>query len=390
MSRRLVVNGYSARWLRQGFCWVYPKEIVSGRARPGQTVTLADEQGALLGTGIADDGFVAVRRFREDDGPLDRAFLFERLDRAHALRQAVVDDATTGFRLAHGQNDGLPGIRIDAWAEWATIVLDSPSLDPLTDDLVAWLVERRGTTGVVRCYRADPRDERRLPEATVVHGEVPPGDVLVTERGVAYRVRPPEGPDVGLYADMREVRGWLEAHWTGTRLLNLFAYTAAFSVSAAVFGAAETVSVDLSNPILARARDNFVVNGLDPEAHVFEADDAFKALDRHRRKGSRFDRVIVDPPSFSRGREGFSAKRDWPRLAAGAIRVIDDGGWLIAASNQGQTSPRAFETALLEGFKKAKAHGQLIHVATQGPDFPAATWFPEGRYLKVRIYRVWR
>ncbi len=390
MSRRLVVNGYSARWLSQGFAWVYPKEIVSGSVRPGQLVTLVDERGSELGTGIADSGFVAVRRFRDDDGPIDRPYLFARLDRARQLRDLVVDEATTGFRLVNGQNDGLPGVRIDAWADWATIVLDSPSLDRLTDDLVAWLVERRGTVGVVRCYRPDPRDDRRLPDPSVVYGEVPESDVLVTERGVAFRVRPTEGPDVGLYADMREVRGWLESHWTGARVLNLFAYTAAFSVAAAVFGAAATVSVDLSRPVLARARDNFTINGLDPEDHVFEADDAFKALDRHRRKGARFDRVIVDPPSFSRGKEGFSAKRDWPRLAAAAVRVTEDGGWLVAASNQGQTSPRAFETALLEGFKKAKAQGQLIHVATQGPDFPAATWFPEGRYLKVRIYRVWR
>ncbi|MEM6925839.1 MAG: class I SAM-dependent rRNA methyltransferase [Myxococcota bacterium] len=390
MSRRLVVNGYCARWLKQGFGWVYPKEVVSGRARPGQTVTLADEQGTPLGTGIADDGFVAVRRFRSDDGPLDRDYLFERLDRALQLRDDVVDEATTGFRMVHGQNDGLPGVRVDVWADWATLIFDSPSLDRLTGDLVAWLVERRGAVGVVRCYRSDPRDDRRLPEPTVVHGEVPESDVLVTERGLSFRVRPLEGPDVGLYADMREVRAWLEGHWTGTRVLNLFAYTSAFSVAAAVFGAARTVSVDLSKPILARARDNFTINGLDPDDHEFEAEDAFKALDRHRRKGERFDRVIADPPSFSRGREGFSAKRDWPRLAAAAIRVVEDGGWLIAASNQGQTSPRAFETALLEGFKKAKAHGQLVHVATQGPDFPAATWFPEGRYLKVRVYRVWR
>ncbi|MEN0061947.1 MAG: class I SAM-dependent rRNA methyltransferase [Myxococcota bacterium] len=390
MSRRLVVNGYSARWLRQGFAWVYPKEVASGKARPGQTVVLADERGAVLGTGVADDGFVAVRRFRDDEGPLDRGWLFGVLDRAWAHREQVVDEATTGFRIVHGQNDGLPGIRLDVWAEWATIVLDSESLTRFVDDIVTWLVERRASVGVVCCYRADPRDARRLPEPHVVFGEVPDSDVLVTERGLAYRVRPTEGPDVGLYADMREVRGWLESHWTGMRVLNLFAYTAAFSVSAAVFGAARTTSIDLSGPILARARDNFVINGLDPEDHDFEAEDAFKALDRHRRKGNLFDRVIVDPPSFSRGKEGFSAKRDWPRLTAAATRVLEDGGWLIAASNQGQTSPRAFETALFEGFKKARAHGQLIHVATQGPDFPAATWFPEGRYLKVRIYRVWR
>jgi 23S rRNA (cytosine1962-C5)-methyltransferase len=214
-------------------------------------------------------------------------------------------------------------------------------------------------------------------------------DVRVTERGVAFLVRPWDGPDVGLYADMREVRARLAPHWGGRAVLNTFAYTGAFSVAAALGGATEVVSVDLSTPALERAEANFVANDLDPDAVEFLAEDTFKALDRFRRTGRDFDLVILDPPSFSRSDAGtWSAKRDWPRLVASACRVLRPDGWLVAASNQGEISPKEFTGLQLAGIKKAGRRGQGIHRLGQAPDFPAASWFPEGRYLKVDVWRI--
>ncbi len=394
MSRAatLTVSGYSARWLSQRFPWVYPKEVVNGSARPGDEVVLRDQAGKVLGRGIADRGFLAARVLRHDDGPLDDAWLDGVLSRAAALRRVVIGPETTGFRLIHAENEGLPGIRIDRWGPWAVIVLDSPSLAALVPRLVAWLQGFDDPPhGISLCYRRDPRDElpaRLAPAPGLLVGEAPKGPVEVLERGLRYGVLPLDGPDVGLYADMRRVRAWLEPTWRGARVLNLFAYTAAFTVSAAAHGAESSVSVDLSAGVLDRARDNLERNGLATPDHELVADDVFKALDRLRRKGHKFDRVVVDPPSFSRGADIFSAKRDWPRLAAAAVRVLDDGGWLVAASNQGELSPKAFDGLLLDGLRKAGAEGQLLLAASQGPDFPAATSFPEGRYLKVRVLRV--
>src|SRR5262245_10872258 len=113
--RRVRVSGHSEGWLRKGFPWVYPNEVLSQRAEAGAVVILEGPSGGFLGTGIADDGFVAVRRFRTDEGPIDAAWLADQLDRAHALRRQVVDPTTDAFRLCHGENDGLPGIRIDWW-----------------------------------------------------------------------------------------------------------------------------------------------------------------------------------------------------------------------------------------------------------------------------------
>jgi 23S rRNA (cytosine1962-C5)-methyltransferase len=389
VSRGVKVDGYSEGWLRKGFPWVYPKEITSGGAPPGTEVVLRSAAGEILGRGIADEGFVAVRRFRSDDGPLDQDWMSDALDRAAALRDLVIDPGTDAYRLVHGECDGLPGIRVDWWRTFATIVLDSPSLKGLVPLVVEWLEQRRQPRGVVVATRRDPRD-RDLPDAPaeLVHGHPPRGPVRVRERGIELDVYPLEAPDVGLYPDMREVRAWLEPLWGGARVLNTFAYTGAFSVAAAKLGASEVVSVDLSRGALDRAVANFAANGLQDFEHEVLAEDTFKALDRLRRTGRRFDRVILDPPSYSRGVEIFSAARDYPRLVAAAARVTDPGGLVIAASNLGELSPKQFDGLILEGLRKAGRDAQVVHVGGQSADFPSATWFPEGRYLKVRALRL--
>lgn len=389
-SRTVQVNAYSEGWLRRGFPWVYPAET-KARAAPGTEVTVRAPGGEALGRGIACDGFVAVRVFRFVDAPIDEAWVHATLDRAAALRDVVIPPDTDGYRLCNAECDGLPGIRIDWWRAFAVIVLDAPSLGAVVPHLVGWLNARRAPRGIVLAYRADPRDDRarREPAApALIDGHPPRGPVRVRERGLGFDVSPLEAPDVGLYADMRDVRAWLEPHWGGTRVLNTFAYTGAFSVAAANYGAAEVVSVDLSRGVLERAESNFAANGLEGFDHELVADDVFKVLDRFRRTGRRFDRVIVDPPAFSRGDATFSAKRDYPRLVAAAARVLDDGGWLVAASNQGELSPKVFDGFVADGLRKAGCAAQIVYSGGQAADFPAATWFPEGRYLKVRVLRL--
>ncbi len=389
--KQLVVDAYSEGWLKKGFPWVYPKEVTKGRAAPGTLVQLVSAAGEVLGTGLADTGFLAARVLRKGDERPDRAWLFAILDRAAALRDVVIDAETDGYRLVNAECDGLPGVRVDWWRTFAVVALDSPSLAPLLPDLVAWLEERRAPRGVALCYRRDHRDPERPsfdPPPGLLAGHPPTGPVRVRERGLKFDVHPLEGPDVGLYADMREVRAWLEPTWGGTTVLNTFAYTGAFSVSAAVNGAAEVVSVDLSGRYLARAEDNFRANELDPGPHEFLEEDVFKALDRFRRTGRRFDRIILDPPSFSHGAGVFSAKNDTARLVAAAARVTAEDGWIVACSNLGEVTPRVFDGWIAEGLKKAGREAQVVASLGQAADHPAATWFPEGRYLKVRVLRL--
>lgn len=391
-----MVNNHAAEWLSKGFPWVYPAEVVAGDlGAPGTVRRLRAQDGRALGVGLTDLGRLAVRVMRSDDGPLDEAWLGAVVDRAWALREpSVWSEQTTCCRVLHGENDGLPGVRVDRWGAHATITLDGPALAPLLGPLERVLRDRLGLLSGHLCYRPDPRDEVSVdafsPAPCRLWGDLgPEEDVDVLEDGLTLRVRPGDGPDTGAYMDMRDVRRWLSPHWPGRRVLNLFAYTAAFSVAALRGGAREVVTVDLSAAYLERARTNVEANGLPDERHQVWEEDSFKALDRLRRTGETFDVIVCDPPSFSHGPAGtWSAARDTPRLVAACARVLAPGGWLVFASNHGQTSPRKFRGMVHDGLRKARRDAQELAFLGTPPDFPAAIGFPEGHYLKVGVWRL--
>ncbi len=384
---QIAVNGYSTQWLSRGFPWVYRDEVEEGeqRRRAGEVVEILGADGRCQGAGIwAQDGRVAVRRFRTDAGPVDQALLAARLAAARSRRLLPPD--TTAWRWVHGENDDLPGIRVDVWGTELSVALDSPSLEGLLPQLVAALRADRPETSAI--WQVDRPDEGGAAAAGsgLLWGSPADGGVEVCERGLRYLVLPGRTHDVGLYCDMRDVRAWLAPHLSGRRVLNLFAHTGAFSVHAAACGAAELVTVDLSQRYLDRARDNFARNGLDADAHAFVADDSLAALDRLRRKGERFDLVVADPPSFSHGPRGdWSVTADLGRLVAACCRVLAPGGWLLVASNHGGLSPRDFGRLVQQGALKAGRPLRLLHEGSTPVDFPAVLSFPEARYLKCWV-----
>ncbi|RFF28981.1 MULTISPECIES: bifunctional 23S rRNA (guanine(2069)-N(7))-methyltransferase RlmK/23S rRNA (guanine(2445)-N(2))-methyltransferase RlmL [unclassified Wenzhouxiangella] len=139
--------------------------------------------------------------------------------------------------------------------------------------------------------------------------------------------------DTGLFLDHRPVRQWLAEHAHGKRLLNLFCYTGAATVHAALGGARATTSVDLSNTYLDWLRRNLELNGCDMDRHhVIHAD----ARDWLARCRNRFDLIFLDPPSFSNSKRmdgDLDIQRDHAELVAEAMRCLDHAGTLVFSTN---------------------------------------------------------
>ncbi|MDZ7852262.1 MAG: bifunctional 23S rRNA (guanine(2069)-N(7))-methyltransferase RlmK/23S rRNA (guanine(2445)-N(2))-methyltransferase RlmL [Halomonas sp.] len=172
--------------------------------------------------------------------------------------------------------------------------------------------------------------------------------------------------DTGLFLDHRPVRRLLGEMAAGKRFLNLFCYTGAATVQAALGageqgGASESVSVDLSNTYLDWARDNFALNRLDPARHRLVRDDCLRWLET---AGGEFDLIFLDPPTFSNSKkmaDTLDVQRDHGRLVRLAMARLAPGGTLVFSNNQRRFT---LDEDLAEQF-----HVKDISAKTFDPDF---------------------
>ena len=380
-DKTICVNEYSTSWLKKGFDWVYPKEITKKPAnlKKGSIVTIYSKQHECLGVGVFASGKVAIRRFRSDSGPLDKAFFAQRLTSALTLRKGFTP--AMAWRWVHGENDFLPGIRVDVWGRHLTITLGCASLKTILPPLleaISTIFDAASTWGYIR--------DENVTSLGLLQGSSPAEDVIVTEGECRYLIQLDRSPDCGLFSDMRNLRQWLQPLVKKQKLLNLFCFTGAFSVAAAQAGASKTVSVDISPTYIEWTKNNFLLNSLDLHQHEFIIADSLKALDRFRRKKNNFDIVIADPPSFSHGPSGqWSVQRNFTALVASCLRVLKPGGLLVVATNYGKMSPKEFNKAVRDGADRVKRSLRILHQYHPPMDFPAALAFPESRYLKCWV-----
>ena len=158
----------------------------------------------------------------------------------------------------------------------------------------------------------------------------------VSESGLNFWVNLSDYLDTGLFLDHRPMRQMVRAEAADKRLLNLYAYTASFSVYAAAGGAAETVSVDLSNTYLDWAAHNFEANNMTKSDHRLVRDDVMDYLHTSLESEQRFDLVVVDPPTFSNSKRmqgTFDVGRDHVALLEAVQRVLTPGGVVYFSTN---------------------------------------------------------
>jgi 23S rRNA (cytosine1962-C5)-methyltransferase len=373
------------RGLQAGHPWVYRDHVPRGfQAASGTWVRV--RAGSYVAFALWDDtSRIALRMFSELRVP-DADWVRERVSQALSLRRALLDDQTSAYRLLYGEGDGIPGLTVDIYGSFAVIVSYADSLETLVPWLVRALVELLKLHGIVR--RARVRDGE-APRLEVLHGRLPPRELIIAEHGLRMQVDLFFGQKTGLFLDHRENRRFIAELCRGKRVLNLFSYTGAFSLYAARAGATRVTSVDLSQPAARAARANFQLNGLDPEQHDFFSEDVFEFLERSRQEGASYDLVICDPPSFANSREQLkNALRAYVSVNSAGLRVLEVGGTYAAASCTAQLSVEAFRGVLAEAAVNARRRLQIFHDAAQSSDHPVFAGHPEGRYLKFMVARA--
>lgn len=410
VAARLGLQKDLARHLRAGHPWVFRKAVERApRGLPAGAIVDVVEGERFVARGYYDPhSAIAVRVLTRDAAEaIDAAFWRNRAQRALALRRDLVR-GTTGYRVVHGEADGLPGVVADRYDRWIVLKLYSAGLTPHRGAIVEALRDAVARPPVARADDADgPRDAPLAgifgrdeiaqddeggvapAQGKVLWGAAPPERIAIDEQGMRLLVDVRRGQKTGTFLDQRENRRLVRELARGRALaLNCFSYTGGFSVAAALGGARRVVSVDLDADAIGLARDNFAENGLEPSGHEFLVDDAFEALARARRDGRRFDLVVCDPPAFAKSQRAVEAAlAGYASLNRAALGVLAPGGLLVTASCSARVSAEQFHDAVREAAFKARVDLQLVAERRQPPDHPISPQFREGRYLKLLVYR---
>ncbi|QBM16718.1 ribosomal RNA large subunit methyltransferase K/L [Marinobacter sp. JH2] len=158
----------------------------------------------------------------------------------------------------------------------------------------------------------------------------------VQEHGCTLKVNLKDYLDTGVFLDHRPVRHWIQQNAQGKRFLNLFCYTGAATVHAAVGGASRSLSLDMSKTYVNWAMDNLSLNGADPRKHLVEQADCLAWLADKRTANQTFDLIFMDPPTFSNSARMagvLDVQRDHGVLVRQCMERLSTDGLLIFSNN---------------------------------------------------------
>jgi len=398
-ARRIAVRVTPAaeRALRQGHPWLFDRAIrhQSHEGHSGDLAVVFDSDRRFLAVGLYDPhASIRVRVLHHGKpAPIDRDWFKGKLAAAAQLRVPLLkgppETATTGYRLVHGENDGLPGLVVDRYAQTCVVKIYTVAWIPHLRDALSALADifpfKRLVLRLGRATLEQPQGLYDLDDGTVLFGPDLDGPVLFQENGLCFEADPIHGQKTGFFLDQRENRTRVEKLAAAKGILNVFAYTGGFSVYAARGGARQVASVDASAAALEAAMRNMAHNRHIPSvaaaSHETVTDDAFEALDRMAKNGRRFDVVIIDPPAFAQKQnqvpQALSAYERLTRLSLGVLRP---GGTLVQASCSSHVDAETFFETVHHG--AARAGRSLREIKRTGHPLDHPVTFKEGTYLK--------
>jgi len=393
--------------------WVFSgalKHIPDGLAS-GTPVKLVDENNHFLAQGYFNSySQIAVRLWSwDEDEEINEDFFIRRIESANNLRvNYIASKKTDSYRLINSENDLLPGLIVDKYADYLSVQFHTIGMEQWKDQIVSALVKIIKPKGIYE--RSDAKKLSRekgsgiivskTEENNLLHGKMP-DKIIILENGLKFYVDIKGGQKTGFFLDQREKREALIKYVKGKNVLNCFSYTGGFSVYALSAGAKKVVSVDVSEPALELARQNVELNGFDLKKCEFIAEDVKRYLQdlgdtKYERyeitkdsESGQFDVIILDPPAFVKDRkkirEGLLGYR---RINEQALQILPDNGILVSASCSAHVSLDDFRFMLSESAGHTGRTLQILETYIHGIDHPELVAFMEGEYLKCVFGRV--
>ncbi|WP_314065248.1 class I SAM-dependent rRNA methyltransferase [uncultured Vagococcus sp.] len=388
--KKVKVTKRAAQQLKKGYPLIVSQDLVNSADETVEgLVQFIGSQGEFLGSGYLGKqnkgcGWLLSQNEQEK---INQTF-FRRLFAEALVKRQIDSQLTTAYRLFNGEGDGLGGVTIDVYEDFALFSWYNTSIYQLKEAIIdAFLAE---TPFIIGAYEKNRFDLASLPDSQHIWGKEAPTPLLVKENGITFATYLDDGMMTGIFLDQKDVRGRLvDGLALGLNVLNTFSYTGAFSVAAAMGGSASTVSVDLAKRSLPKTKEMFEVNGLSLDNNKIVVMDVFEYFNYAKRKKLSFDMIILDPPSFARSKKrNFSVAQNYGDLVEEVAGLLVKKGILIASTNAANVSFDKYRKMVEEALGNQGRQFKRLATHRLPDDFVINPNYKEGNYLKVLIYEV--
>ena len=290
----------------------------------------------------------------------------------------------------HGESDGLPGLIVDQYDHTLVAQFLTCGVEYWRETIVKQL------TNITECgqiYERSDVDIRRLEGLDPVKGPLMGGEmsdpVTIHEGDLQYFVDIVQGQKTGFFLDQRDNRAMVRELAAGKVVLDCFAYTGGFSISALKGGAKHSTALEASEAAIKLGKENLSLNQIPGEQAEWLEADVFKQLRKFRDSRQTFDMVILDPPKFApTAAHAQKAARGYKDINLLALKLLNPGGLLVTFSCSGGVGPELFQKIVAGAAQDADVNAKIIRRLGPGVDHPVALNFPEGAYLKGLVIQI--
>lgn len=369
--------------------WIYKGQFLKNPSvNPGDIVSVISAEGSFLGRGYYNPkSEISVRILTSKDEAIDRAFFDSRIKKAIEKRKGLLSK-TSAYRVVFSEADELPGLIMDMYSDTLTFQILTLGMENFKNIIV----ECAG--GILKpryIYEKSVSAFRKLEGLKDIrgwHGDQGDTIVEISEGKERFLVDLLNGHKTGFYLDQRNSRLAMEPLSKEKKVLDLFCYAGAFSVSLASFGAREVMAVDIKDEWLDLGRKNARLNNVGEKIKFIKAD-AFSKLKDINSSGEKFDIIIVDPPSFLKHRASIkSASKGYGQLNLLAMKALEDDGILATFSCSGNMPNEVFSDILKKAGREAGKKLTILKRCHQAEDHPIVRHIPQTEYLKGYFLKI--
>lgn len=396
--QRLAVKVKTAaeKMIRQEHPWLFESSITKQNPVEGRAGDLAivfdHKKNKFLALGLYDpDSPMRIKLLQfKKPSQLNEQWFEQKIKSAYDLRTPLLQTQTTGYRLIHGENDGLPDLITDVYQDVLVVKLYSAIWLPYLKEILPLLIKYSQCHTIVlrlsRSLQSKPDYLNGLYDGQIIYGSLPQEEIQFLEHGLQFSANVVHGHKTGYFLDHRHNRKKVGLLANGKTVLDVFSYAGGFTVHAFKGGATKVISLDISNQALAIAQKNVRLNFTDAQ-HEILAVDAFEGLAQLAAQGKQFDIVVIDPPSFAkRDAERERALQSYAKLTQLGVQLVKKNGLLVMASCSSRIKAEDFFPVVIQTLKESGRPFKELERTFHDIDHPIG--FKEGEYLKCGYYRL--